>query len=456
MMAVLVSSQRAAGSPALSIEGRRADSVVVTFDEQEPPTEATGSAMLDRIAGVAARLEGRELVELDRALNGSAVVAEPEALTSLAWLHATNARGSRAIELLQDREGDIYTRSAADNGNTVVIKCRGDDIVPMVYTWQAERWWQPEKPFEAGAVIECTAEDAPHSVWTIDASTLSDRFFPGMRQLTPPAERKPEGEAFRMRLPKGYDAKRPPGVLVWVSPEHQAWVPPPPFFPMADERNLVVVAALNSGNQRGASDRFQLAMDALQCVMMHTPIDRERVYITGMSGGGRILSFLWSAFPDVFQGAVAIVGLNAYRAIPTGQGRQVWPQSFALPRGELRALLRKRRLAGISGPGDGNYAQMRAYVDLFCRDGFDARLFEDEKMGHQMATTAQCAEALDWVEEPLMEKRAAAKQEAVKLLAEAGEPVDRAKLIEVMNVAPWSDEAWRAAERLKELEGKKD
>ena len=219
---------------------------------------------------------------------------------------------------------------------------------------------------------------------------------------------------------------------------------------------MVGVGVADSGNPRPLHDRLQVTLDSVATAMTRYHIDPERVYVTGMSGGGRCAALLWCCFPDVFTGGIPIVGVNGYRDIPAGPGK-VYPASHSRPKGEMLALLRTRRLAPITGPPDFNHEHTLACVRVFERDRLDVRVFSYDDMAHEMPTPERFKEALGWVDEPWQERHAASLESArakltkVRSLRENGALDDEEledELLEIIREAPWTEPAWNALEML--------
>jgi len=157
--------------------------------------------------------------------------------------------------------------------------------------------------------------------------------------------------------------------------------------------------------------------------------------------------------PDLFAGAVPIVGLDSYHDAPTGRGTTRWPARFGKPLPAVFKVLETRRIAAITGDMDFNEPEMRIRTDLMKQDGIDIRLDTVPGMAHTLADAARFRDALRWVDEPRREQIQRGGAEAMALLAKvppgpATDPAVRAALIEVIRAGPWSDAAWAAAERL--------
>jgi dienelactone hydrolase len=285
---------------------------------------------------------------------------------------------------------------------------------------------------------------------TFDQETMGERFLNGAETDRRGAARDLDAETLWVRLPAGYDPRTPAGLLVWIDPTDSGQ-PPEFMHDAADALNFVVVGAAMAGNDRFISDRHQLMFDAMATAMSRYHVDASRVYAAGVSGGGRVACMYWACFPDVFAGAVAIVGTSSYEHVPMGNGAYM-PRGFTLPTGARREL-RGHRLAAVTGARDFNAMEVRQTLNIFDHDGFDVELFEYADMGHEFPTPARFTRALEWVDEPWREARAEAESRAGSMLegfkrrhgGGALTPGEREALVRVTEAAPWSAPAWEAA-----------
>ncbi len=105
--------------------------------------------------------------------------------------------------------------------------------------------------------------------------------------------------------PHGY------GLLVFVPPWQQAGLPQG-WGPVLDRHGIIFVTAARSGNSENTMTRREpLALLAARNVMIDYPVDPERIYIGGFSGGSRIAERLAIGYPDLFRGAILNAGSSA-------------------------------------------------------------------------------------------------------------------------------------------------
>lgn len=97
-------------------------------------------------------------------------------------------------------------------------------------------------------------------------------------------------------------------LLVFTLPWNKATLPPL-WAVELDKHGMIFVLPANSGNGENVLDRREpLALLAAYNVMRHYPIDPERVYIGGLSGGSRVALRLALGYPDLFRGALLNAG----------------------------------------------------------------------------------------------------------------------------------------------------
>ena len=131
------------------------------------------------------------------------------------------------------------------------------------------------------------------------------------------------------------------GLLVFVPPWQDARLPQG-WAPALDRYGVIFVSAARSGNDENVLDRREpLALLAAQNVARRYPVDPERVYIAGFSGGSRVALRLALGYPDLFRGAILNAGSD-----PIGDSQ------VPLPPKDLFFQFQSTHIVYVTGEGD--------------------------------------------------------------------------------------------------------
>jgi pimeloyl-ACP methyl ester carboxylesterase len=111
-------------------------------------------------------------------------------------------------------------------------------------------------------------------------------------------------EHFAVYVPPATPPSRGYGLLVFVPPWPDARVPHA-WRKTLDENGIIFVTAAHSGNDAPeVTRRMPLALDSYASIRARYPVDPQRVYVGGFSGGARVALRLAIAYPDLFRGAL--------------------------------------------------------------------------------------------------------------------------------------------------------
>lgn len=205
-------------------------------------------------------------------------------------------------------------------------------------------------------------------------------------------------EEFEVLVPKTYDADTPHGLFIWIGAGGPGI--PKEWDAVLAEKDIIFIAARNSGNKRDIFDRMRLAIDANVNMRSLYNIDGRRVYVSGHSGGSRVASNLGVCWGDMFSGAICFMGVNFYTDLAAEDGK-VYGLSY-LPNEEVLALSKKFcRYALVTAENDFNLANTRAaFSEGFQKEGFEnVKLFEVPDHGHGIPNAEWLSEALDFLDE---------------------------------------------------------
>lgn len=441
----------------LDVRGAPLERVVVSAALEDPAESVDlESRMLAKLGGVMAVLKGAEAKAMRSAGPGTPPVDPVEGAERVAYLHLESKGGRKTVELAQMQSGMFVIFELNDGG------ARGAAVVPKqdAIGSQVARWdlFQDEVAERAAGArpAEGVYEklDGPYfpGWFTCSQEQLGDRLLAGGKTTVKGVQRVLATQELLVRLPRGYDPRKPAGVLVYVDPDETGRLPEV-FFPVLDERNLIAVGASGMGNTREISDRLQLAFDGLATVARRFHVDPSRYYVTGISGGGRLSSILAACYPDVFAGAVPVVGVACYENLPTGVGG-FWAGMYRKPSAKVFAEFKKHPMAVVTGGKDMNQAEIHRAVTVFTRDGCNVKLFDWEDLRHEAPSAARLKEVFEWVDGKQGDAAKAAARSAEQELRtlearRAGGGMDAQELAKEVRritvMAPWSGAAWTAA-----------
>jgi predicted esterase len=191
----------------------------------------------------------------------------------------------------------------------------------------------------------------------------------------------------------------PHGLFVWlgVTQPNADW-----FGALARHRLIYVTP--NNCDGRSPWVKRGLAIDAVHNLSKRYNIDASRVYLSGFSAGAHASAKLVVQFPDVFRGAVCLMGGVYYRtADPKTPGKPGGPDVTVIGPawyGDVERLKQDLRLVSVFGGGDDMCPpeQGRADDEALRLDGFQHAYIELPGHGHShpdLATFQRALSALD-------------------------------------------------------------
>ena len=184
---------------------------------------------------------------------------------------------------------------------------------------------------------------------------------------------------WRVRVPRNEQAH---GVLVFVNPSASA-EPQRGWETVLDARDLIWVSPVDFGNDKPSAQRVLAALLGLALVQNEQSVDSGRIYIAGMSGGGRIASKAITKFPHLFTGAIYIVGVD------------YWTRA----EDSLRASIAMNRYVFITGENDFNRRETRRVYRKYARAGIEHVLLMDlSGFGHEFPSASDLDRAIRFLD----------------------------------------------------------
>ena len=275
--------------------------------------------------------------------------------------------------------------------------------------------WQDGEPPRTGIFTAEFTEKSPFS----DPKQIAARMH--LREGTKLPEYEPADHAFQIVVPETYDGSEAYGLLVFIHPNDEVSLDR--FFgrtikDVLAKHKLIWVSYSDAGNPVMPNIRLGLALDAVHNVSKRYRIDDRRVYVSGLSGGGRMTCMAGIYYPEVFTGCIPIVGTLYFRDAKLPEEPElraqirpepkddnaVWPRALHEPSAKrLREMKANQRWVLLAGEKDYNMPQMRAHFEQgFEKDQFEhAHYLEVPGMGHAYPDADWYEKAIVLLDEPL-------------------------------------------------------
>jgi pimeloyl-ACP methyl ester carboxylesterase len=215
----------------------------------------------------------------------------------------------------------------------------------------------------------------------------------------PPAKLTGDGydsakQTYELFVPPRKDAKRPLPAILFISAgdEPAGWKS---FEKVCKDRGIVFVGVRGAGNSVPPPKRVRVALDCFDDARRQIPLDPDRTYVSGFSGGARIACAVAFALPEYFGGVIPVCAAGELR-------EESW----------LRHRLTDRLGAAlVTGETDFNRGEVERWKGTTWKDtGVRTRVWVQPKMGHAMPPAATLAEAAKWLDDDAPRRAAAAKK----------------------------------------------
>ena len=248
---------------------------------------------------------------------------------------------------------------------------------------------QLELTFDRYSPLSTNAEMARRTLTPLTSNRIVEMKARGSTLREQPVEL--EKEKFAVYVPAGPQPPAGYGLLVFIAPWAEL-TRPNVWRPALDRHGFILVSAENSGNEAKILDRrLPLALLAYENVCARYPVDPERIYVGGFSGGSRAAEIAALAYPDVFRGALLNAGSD-----PIGG-----EQGMYLPPVELFRRFQHSRLVFVTGEHDDlnlrDDERSRASLRDHCV--FDVEVVIARRLGHEALDRPSLERALGALEQ---------------------------------------------------------
>ena len=244
--------------------------------------------------------------------------------------------------------------------------------------------------FAAGAPSAAPPQPGYASKVTVSGPTRLDwTFVASNRSLAdPPADMLGKDydsarQTYELFVPSRKDAKKPAPAVLFVSAGNEpgGWKA---FEPACKDKGFVFIGVRGAGNNIDGPKRVRIVLDCLDDVRRQIPLDPDRTYVSGFSGGARIACAVAFALPEHFGGVLPVRAAGDLRD-------EQWLRFRAADR--LSAAL-------VTGESDFNRGEVERWKGPMWKElGIRTKVWVQPKMGHAVPPAATVTEALAWLDE---------------------------------------------------------
>ena len=253
-------------------------------------------------------------------------------------------------------------------------------------------------------VVGVTAQSAPPVGYSpnipVSAPTRIDwTFTVSNRSQTDPPESliakdyDSTKQSYEFFLPTRKDAKQPIGAIVFISTsdEPSGWKS---YQSVCKQLGLAFIGPRGAGNNVPSPKRARIVLDCFDDVRRQVPLDHDRTYISGVSGGGRMACGIGFAHPEYFGGILSVVAGGDIRPEPWLRHRAIDRLSIAL----------------ITGTTDFNRGEVERWLGPYWKGiGIRSKVWV-ANMGHTMPPAATLLEAVKFLDEGRTKRADTAKK----------------------------------------------
>ena len=252
-------------------------------------------------------------------------------------------------------------------------------------------------------------------------------------------------QSYQLFIPNSYRVGKPLPLILFFSASDKpsGWTA---WKQTCESQGVAFAGLVDAGNNCPTPRRIRIALDVLDDVRRKCPIDADRTYTSGFSGGGRMACLLAFSLPELFGGTVPLCASGDLREEPWRQQRVMDRLSVAL----------------MTGENDFNRGEVQRYRGPLLEGlGVRTKVWVTPGLGHGQPPPAALLEAYRWLEEGAASRQRLAKlypasqltgqqaltrqEAAAQLLAEARERIKKPEtlhsgLMQLMGVrVRWAD-----------------
>ncbi|MCJ8330383.1 MAG: hypothetical protein HRT89_06840 [Lentisphaeria bacterium] len=212
---------------------------------------------------------------------------------------------------------------------------------------------------------------------------------------------KIKNESYSVYVPKNYKASNSYGLFVFISASDSGRIPP--WYKAAmDKHRIIWVGANKSGNMEfEMGRRIPLVLDAVWNMKKLYNIDTSRVYLIGVASGSVVASRMAPSYPDIFNGAFYIIGVNYWEKVDVPEEKgQYWPGFGKTKNSIYKKFNKSSRIVFCTGIGDMNREQMKIVYELYKEEKFQVSILDIPNLGQNIPKAIWLEKGLKFLDAP--------------------------------------------------------
>lgn len=239
-----------------------------------------------------------------------------------------------------------------------------------------------------------------HESRKVSAPTRLDTVFPLANQslAEPPADwyagYDSTAQTYEVFVPPQLDPKKTYPLVLFISagPNAAGWQQ---WKAVCEQQQIIFASPHGAGNNTPMPKRVRIVLDVLDDLRRQLPIDPDRSYLSGFSGGGRVACGIVFALPELFGGVVPVCASESLR-------EESWLRHRAIDR---------LSVALVTGEKDFNRGEIELWRGPMLHDvGVRTKLYVVQGLGHGIPDATTCGAAFAWLEEGAANRKQLAKQ----------------------------------------------
>jgi poly(3-hydroxybutyrate) depolymerase len=255
----------------------------------------------------------------------------------------------------------------------------------------------------AALAMPAAAAEPPagyHAKVSVQAATRLDWVFAVANQspAAPPANWLVDYDStatqYELFVPPIVKARKPAPLILFISAGETpaGWSQ---WQAACKQAGFVFASPFGAGNGTPSQRRVRMVLDVLDDIGRRTPVDPDRIYLAGFSGGARVACAIAFALPEYFGGAIGVCGAENLREESWLRQRVVDRLSVAL----------------ITGEQDFNRGELERLRGPMLSDvGVRTKVWTVAELGHAIPDSQAAATVLKWLDEGAADRRRAARQ----------------------------------------------